>query len=637
MPACGGSSSSGGVVGGGNWSYANTHNLSLLLPEASGYPDDVSQMDCEHVQLDASGRMHVIWTEDDQVNTMLWYSRSQGGASWSTPLRVNNTSPNEFVLAAGPDGTGYVVFTASDDVNGSVYLKRVTLTQTQFAVLNVSQGPTVPTAADEAALTNNFPFDPRVLVGSDGIVHIFWQEDDNAGFTQVWHRAFNPTTGALSASIESLTLDAGLDGVAGNGDFSFNGGNYDVALDSSNNVLVLFDVDVDDSTDDLDADGAADAADVGVDRDGLRTRFRPAGFAGVWAASEEALEGMAAVLGLNGATFVTRYRVESVQLALDSSGRFHLCALLDTDNDFQGSEVVYDRRGAGAASTWGAAGGIVNFERVNDTADVPGGNLAHIDEFAGGNEMFCMGVNATNGTVHIAWIDRDNTAVNTWFLRYKRRLVTDVAGFTALSTLLDSDIGTNSSGDVMVCGVDLAGNFTVAYERNQGSGDTLYAATVSGLSTFTFNPVSDLREVARNQGGYIDLVCADFRSGNAIIMWDFDEQAFGTNAVGLATKSNGVVDWVVSLRVDGTVDQKNGLPDDGWNQNAEAVIIAGGLYHVFFDQFATHPEPVDSVNDLAVPSTGGGFGAVLFNDPQSYVDPNPQPDSYDLFHISSSQ
>ena len=165
--------------------------------------------------VDGEGVIHLVWEEG-----LFIYHSHGGGASWSTPAFA--ATGEEPALALGPDGTIHLAWSNEFGGNFEIYYScweggQWSLPRNVSSTSGVSVLPDIVVAADgthhvvwsdnspgypviyhgwsdDGILWSNFPVPsargtaPAVAVGSEGQVHVAWQDvDDATGFYEVYY------------------------------------------------------------------------------------------------------------------------------------------------------------------------------------------------------------------------------------------------------------------------------------------------------------------------------------------------------------------------------------------------------------------------------------------------------------------
>ncbi|MCB2378429.1 glycosyl hydrolase [Hymenobacter sp. BT635] len=155
------------------------------------------------------GTLYVNWTDqrNGPSDTDVWLARStDGGQTWSAPLRVNNDPPGRhqfFTWMTVDQKTGYLWFVFYDrrsypDTRTDVYGARSTDGGRTFQNFRLSQTPFVPNE-------NVFFGDYTNITAHDNVVRPVWTRLDNTQ-SSAWTALIDPTVLAAKGTLPDLTL-----------------------------------------------------------------------------------------------------------------------------------------------------------------------------------------------------------------------------------------------------------------------------------------------------------------------------------------------------------------------------------------------------------------------------------------------
>ena len=179
---------------------------SAITPLNPNFPNGGG--DAAPIQVEPDGSIDVVYQgytvtnvpTDDLTVAYIYATRStDGGATWSTPVRVGPSAgtmnDSEWWIdgneAVGPDGTLYV----SWDTQG-------TNTDTGWLSYSRDHGATWSTPIQAPPDTANLPHLMQVVAGPPGIVYVGWLSDsDSRGYAQ-YLRTYSITKGWLSAPVQ---------------------------------------------------------------------------------------------------------------------------------------------------------------------------------------------------------------------------------------------------------------------------------------------------------------------------------------------------------------------------------------------------------------------------------------------------
>ncbi len=165
---------------------------------------------CDVSQSIYRGTIYVNWT--DQRNgtgdTDVWLSKStDGGNTWSTPLRVNDDPPGKqqflsWMTVDGANGNVDIVFYDRrnyDDLNTDVYLARSTDGGETFENIKISESPFYP----ESGV---FFGDYTNITAYNGFIHPIWTRADGSSLS-VWTTSIDINVGLpVNNSLAPLSL-----------------------------------------------------------------------------------------------------------------------------------------------------------------------------------------------------------------------------------------------------------------------------------------------------------------------------------------------------------------------------------------------------------------------------------------------
>jgi BNR repeat-like domain len=131
------------------------------------------------VAVDSAGQVHVVWWDSTPGHYEIYYTRStDGGTSWQPSKRLTWTD-GSLSPAIAVDGLGrlHVVWVNNLDVNSEIYYKRST------------DGGVTWGANKRLTWTSGQSLMPAVAVDSSGYLHVAWQDNTNAGYEVYYKRS----------------------------------------------------------------------------------------------------------------------------------------------------------------------------------------------------------------------------------------------------------------------------------------------------------------------------------------------------------------------------------------------------------------------------------------------------------------
>jgi len=143
------------------------------------------------IAIDAGGILHLVWTEDTEGNFVVYYSKYEN-SSWTSPVAVTSNPGEALYPQITSDPFGVIHLVWSDNRNGNYEILHRTL-------VNGSWSPSLNISEKEGVSSS-----PHIVCTIDGAVHIIWYdwaEDSVYASPHIVYRRFNPTTAALSHSV----------------------------------------------------------------------------------------------------------------------------------------------------------------------------------------------------------------------------------------------------------------------------------------------------------------------------------------------------------------------------------------------------------------------------------------------------
>jgi hypothetical protein len=169
------------------------------------------------VAVDSGSGVHVVWEDDASGDLEVYYrGSSDGGLNWSPAKRLtwSADSPDFPSVAAGSGGSIHVVWRGGTPANYEIFYRS---SPTGGASWNTAKQLTWSTGGSE---------DPALGVGSNGVIHLVWQ-DDAPGNSEVYHKQ-SGNGGTTWSAGERLTWNSGHSGIPA------------LAIDSTGNIHVVW-------------------------------------------------------------------------------------------------------------------------------------------------------------------------------------------------------------------------------------------------------------------------------------------------------------------------------------------------------------------------------------------------------------
>ena len=150
------------------------------------------------IGVDSSGSLHVVWNEEMSGSSEIFHKKSSdGGATWTTSIRMTWTSGASQVpaIAVGSSGNLYVVWQDDTPGNAEVYYKKST------------DGGATWTSGKRLSFTPADSRDPAIAFDSSGNLHLVWWEDTRAN-SEIYYRK-STDEGATWTSGKKISLTGG--------------------------------------------------------------------------------------------------------------------------------------------------------------------------------------------------------------------------------------------------------------------------------------------------------------------------------------------------------------------------------------------------------------------------------------------
>ncbi len=143
------------------------------------------------VAVDASGTVHLVWTEDTGGNFLIYYSFYQN-SNWSNPVSITS-NPGEAItpqITSDPYGTVHLVWSDNRDGN--------------YEILHKSLVSGIWSPAENISEKEGLSSSPHIVCTQDASIHTIWYdwaEDSIYSSPHILYRRYNPTLASLSNSI----------------------------------------------------------------------------------------------------------------------------------------------------------------------------------------------------------------------------------------------------------------------------------------------------------------------------------------------------------------------------------------------------------------------------------------------------
>jgi Neuraminidase (sialidase) len=143
--------------GGATWSTV------IRLTQTSGFSLDPA------IAIDSSNAIHVVWRDDTAGNDEIYYMRSpDGGATWRAVKRLSRTSGDSWdpAIAIDSSNTIHVVWAADmpGNYNEEIYYMRS------------ADGGTTWSAVKRLTRTSDISVSPAIAIDTSNIIHVVWTD-----------------------------------------------------------------------------------------------------------------------------------------------------------------------------------------------------------------------------------------------------------------------------------------------------------------------------------------------------------------------------------------------------------------------------------------------------------------------------
>ena len=190
--------------GGATWSIPRN------LSNSTGYSFN------PRIAVDSTGGINVVWVDTTPGNQDVFFSRStNGGASFSAPQNLSNDAPDSASPQVGVDTSGNIsVVWENDNITYGIMYRHST-----------DGGVTFSTVSNLAANTTG-SFGPQMAIGVDGSISVVWEDDFNFQSDISFSRSADQ--GATFSTPKNLSSNSG------------NSFSAQVAVDLSGNIAVAW-------------------------------------------------------------------------------------------------------------------------------------------------------------------------------------------------------------------------------------------------------------------------------------------------------------------------------------------------------------------------------------------------------------
>jgi len=150
------------------------------------------------IAVDASGDLHAFWHDDTPGNSEIYYKKSSnGGATWTPSQRLTWTSGYSScpVIAVDASGNLHVVWSDETPGNAEIYY------------VNSPDGGTTWATSKRLTWNAGASVYPAIAVDSLGNPHVVWH-DNTSGDSEVYYKS-SPDGGASWTTSKRLTMTSG--------------------------------------------------------------------------------------------------------------------------------------------------------------------------------------------------------------------------------------------------------------------------------------------------------------------------------------------------------------------------------------------------------------------------------------------
>ncbi|RME74601.1 MAG: hypothetical protein D6785_15685, partial [Planctomycetota bacterium] len=176
------------------WSKSVDGGITWTTPASPFNTGTASLYPC--LAADSQGSLHLVWQEDLSGNREIYYARSSdGGASWTSPVNLSNTSEDSWLprLAVGGQDKLCLVWQEYENTNSEVYYLESTDRGLSWkGMTNVSNS-----AGNSES--------PVVAVDKRGYPHVAWADDSSGNWEIIYTRWQQPVD-LLSQDFQSAPV-----------------------------------------------------------------------------------------------------------------------------------------------------------------------------------------------------------------------------------------------------------------------------------------------------------------------------------------------------------------------------------------------------------------------------------------------